>query len=164
MQHRKATAKNVQKSLLILGFAGLFAAVLWPTQKPVANVADWGNYVGAKRCKACHQEAYEIWSKGPHARALHNLSGQQKQDCRCRQCHTMVADAPMEHLEGIQCESCHGPGRYYSESYIMKDPELRKELYFKEIDEESCLFCHQGNQTGFKPWNYKEKLEKIRHW
>ena len=46
----------------------------------------------------------------------------------------------------------------------MRDAELRKELYFKEIDEKDCLFCHQGNQTGFKPWDYKEKREKIRHW
>ena len=90
-------------------------------------MAEWGNYVGAKRCQVCHQEAYDIWAKGPHARALMNLTGQQKQDFRCRQCHTMLADAPMEHLRGIQCESCHGPGRYYAESYIMQDEELRKD-------------------------------------
>ena len=164
MHQRKAKAHQLPKSLFFCGLAAFAIALLWPTQQPEASVAEWGNYVGAKRCQVCHQEAYDIWAKGPHARALSNLTGQQKQDFRCRQCHTMLADAPMEHLQGIQCESCHGPGRYYAESYIMQDEELRKELYFKEINEESCLYCHQGNQTGFKPWNYKEKLEKIRHW
>ena len=151
------------KKLLWLGCFGLFSALLWPGE-PEANVAEWGHYAGATRCKTCHNSAYDIWVKGPHANALKNLEPRQRQDFRCRQCHTMVPDGFMGELSGIQCESCHGPGRYYSESHVMKDKELREQLFFKPPDEKTCLFCHQGNHTGLKTWNYKEKLEKIKHW
>ena len=154
---------GLHHKILFFAFAGIMAAVCWPSH-PQANVAEWGNYAGATRCKSCHQPAYDIWVKGPHARALTNLEPRQRQDFRCRQCHTMVPDGFMENLASVQCESCHGAGRYYSESHVMKDKELREQLFFKVPDEKTCLFCHQGNHTGLKDWNYKEKLQKIKHW
>ena len=50
------------------------------------------DFIGADRCRTCHQDAYDVWVKSPHARALDALTAKDKNDPRCLSCHTMVPD------------------------------------------------------------------------
>jgi hypothetical protein len=122
------------------------------------------DYAGAERCRSCHQEQYDVWAKGPHASAMEPLSKHERRDARCQQCHTMVPGDPDPALSAIQCETCHGPGKWYSESYVMKDAELREKLFFAVPDEKTCARCHTDSSPSIRPWDYEAKLEKIRHW
>ena len=120
--------------------------------------------VGAERCRACHEKQYDIWSKGPLARAMDRLSERERKDPRCIQCHTMAPDVPDPALVGIQCETCHGPGKWYSKDHVMRDRELRAALRFAVPDEKTCERCHTANTPAVRPFSYAEKLERIRHW
>lgn len=120
-------------------------------------------YVGAKTCGACHQKQYQVWSKTAHARSLKALVGKQAQDPKCLQCHTTSPGDSSPELMGVQCEACHGAGRYYSPSYIMRDAELRGYLGFKQPGEASCARCHTESTPSMKPFSFKEKFELIRH-
>lgn len=96
-----------------------------PQLKHPAQVAFDGkvpSYVGSERCKKCHERAYEIWEKTPHAHAYPTLEtatrpSNRQYDPECIVCHTVgfgyhtgfrSADTtPL--LKNVGCESCHGP-------------------------------------------------------
>lgn len=122
------------------------------------------DFVGAERCRSCHAEEFRIWSEGPHARALEGLSDKERADPRCQQCHTMVPEDTDPSLAGIQCETCHGAGKYYSERFVMRDAELRSQLNFVVPSEKTCTRCHTDSSPSLRPFVYEQKLEKIRHW
>jgi hypothetical protein len=122
------------------------------------------DFVGAERCRSCHVEEFRVWAEGPHARALQVLSDKERRDPSCQQCHTMVPEDMDPALGGIQCETCHGAGKYYSERHVMRDAELRSQLSFVVPDEKTCVRCHTESSPSLRPFRYEEKLEKIRHW
>lgn len=122
------------------------------------------DFVGAERCRSCHQEEFKVWAAGPHAGAMEALSERERQDARCTQCHTMVSDDMDPALQGVQCETCHGAGRWYSETWVMRDKELREKLFLVQPDERTCTRCHTESSPSLRPFRYEEKLEKIRHW
>jgi hypothetical protein len=76
----------------------------------------------------------------------------------------MVPVDPDPALAGVQCEACHGAGRYYAKDNVMRDVELRSKLLFEVPDEKTCLRCHTDNASSLRPFSYAEALEKIRHW
>ena len=51
------------------------------------------NFVGAQSCGTCHAFEYEVWSKGPHARAHQSLTEAQLADTRCASCHSNLLAA-----------------------------------------------------------------------
>lgn len=122
------------------------------------------DYIGAEQCRSCHEAEYEAWARGPHARAWDVLSAREKKDTRCVQCHTMAPDVLEATLVGVQCEACHGPGRYYASEPVMRDRELREALYLVVPDETTCARCHTETSPSLLPFRYEEKLEAIRHW
>jgi hypothetical protein len=135
-------------------------------------------YIGAKKCKMCHKgakkgEVYEKWEKGPHARAFETLKakGEEKNE-KCLDCHVTgfnqeggykVGDANASKLEGVQCESCHGPGSVYKKLSIMKDKKKSMENGLIEPNEELCKKCHNKNSPTFKGFNYAEFIKKVDH-
>lgn len=146
--------------------AGVFAAFTWWGGQSVPHAhaaAAESDFVGAAQCQTCHQEQYDAWKAGPHAGALGVLSKVQKKKMGCRQCHTTAPASAQADLEGVQCETCHGAGRWYVPENVMRDSELRALLGLKKVDTAVCLDCHSGG-TSLKPWNMDEKLEAIRHW
>lgn len=146
--------------------SGLLAVFLLRPEGPYAHATGVleHDFVGAESCRACHQEAYDVWSKGPHAKAFDGLRDVERRDQRCIQCHTMVPDDPDPALGGVQCETCHGPGRYYAKDYVMRDEELRSKLLFEVPDEKTCARCHSDNTPRLAPFSYQEGRERIRHW
>lgn len=122
-------------------------------------------YVGAKKCKICHQAQYRSWSKTPHSRAFAILSDAEKKKDECVACHTTGTTAKGVLLEGVQCEACHAPGSHYKSIKIMSkrkwkaDPEKHLAMAIKAglniPTEKTCKRCHQekGN-TNFKPFDF----------
>lgn len=142
----------------------VIAAFVVPAARGQGRVQDH-DFIGADRCRACHATEFALWEKSPHARALEALAEKDRRDPRCLSCHTMVPDDVSAGLTGIQCESCHGPGRHYAIDFVMRDEELRKNLKFvAKIDEKNCLRCHTENSPSLDPFSYVQKLEAIKHW
>jgi hypothetical protein len=121
------------------------------------------DYIGAERCGHCHEQEYQQWKNSGHALALVRLSKVQQRDATCRACHTMSPPSEDPALAGVQCESCHGPGRFYSPRFVMKDAELAKLLDLKPVAEETCAPCHAKDTPSVRDFSFEEKLTLVRH-
>lgn len=119
------------------------------------------DHVGSLTCAGCHASAHETWSGGPHARATDRLKGVHREDRSCVQCHQPSRGSG---LTGVQCETCHGGGRYYFAEYVMRDAELARLVGLRDPDETTCLSCHDSNTPRLVPFDYETARERIRHW
>jgi hypothetical protein len=126
---------------------------------PAAPLAS--DRVGAETCKACHPAAYEAWRASPHARARETLPERSRNDKRCLSCHAPDLD---EGVGGVSCEACHGPGRIYSASHVMRDPELARAVGLADPGERTCAGCHTESTPSLVRFEYGRKLPLIRHW
>lgn len=130
----------------------------------ISSLAAAQNYIGAKRCATCHAWEYQVWLTGPHAHAQSALSATEVKDGKCNSCHTMVPTQPEEEkLAGVQCESCHGPGRYYYPTYVMKDHELARLVGMTDATAEQCQRCHNEASPSIKPFDFASMWAKIDH-
>ncbi|MGD9489818.1 MAG: cytochrome c family protein [Calditrichaceae bacterium] len=145
-------------------------------------------YVGAKKCKTCHNttksgKQYDIWAAGPHAKAFEALSNEKSlefakknniadpaKDANCLKCHSTAASVDKSLLEatitieeGVSCESCHGPGSEYKSMKIMKDHEASLANGLIVPDEKLCVTCHNESNPFHKPFDYKAASAKIAH-
>jgi hypothetical protein len=136
----------VSRSLLVLAFLPALAAGAEP--------------IGAETCKACHPAAYEAWREGPHARAQVSLAEAQRKDRRCTSCHAPDADRG---VSGVTCETCHGGGRLYAHSYVMRDRELARAVGLVDPGERACLACHTESAPSLTRFDYARKLPLIEH-
>ncbi|MBI1388139.1 MAG: hypothetical protein GC154_06795 [bacterium] len=172
------------KRLLILGLiVGTAGLLLFPAQPSVSDEADDIAFVGAAKCKMCHNKSssgkfYDDWEAGPHAKAFEVLKDDEKKDPKCLKCHTtgygmkdgFVSLEETEKMAGVQCEMCHGPG----EKHIKSKKDNVIPHVWKPV-EETCKKCHNeenpnwdpnrytdadGNKTGF---DYKQAVKKINH-
>lgn len=131
-------------------------------------------YVGAKKCKMCHNKPatgdhYKKWADSKHAHAMESLKGDEAKDPKCLKCHSTAGSVKSDLIvtltveEGVSCESCHGGGSKYFPNAIMKDKEKAKANGLKIPDEKTCIACHNAESPHFKGFNYKEAKEKIAH-
>ena len=119
-----------------------------------------GDKVGPETCKACHPAAYAKWHTDPHARARDSLPERSRNDKRCLSCHAPdLADG----IPGVSCETCHGPGRVYSASYVMRDPELARAVGLADAGERTCAACHTDSTPSLERFEYRKKLSLIEH-
>jgi hypothetical protein len=178
-----------------------------PTQSTQAAEFE---YVGAKACGKCHKKDKEgeqlgIWEKSEHAKAFKTLgspkakeaaqkvgvSGDPQKSEACLVCHTTGYGLPdkrfdkkFEMKDGVQCESCHGPGGEYKSKKTMKkisdergpdgkgDSPTAKATGLIVPDEKTCKTCHSQEiayngktykNPSYKDFNFKEKFDKIKH-
>ena len=95
-------------------------------------------YVGSAKCGECHESAYNIWEKTPHAKAYQTLVGAKhpslrQYDPECIVCHTVgfgyqsgfTTAEKTPKLLNVGCESCHGLG---SEHVKHKNAKVWHEL------------------------------------
>jgi hypothetical protein len=147
--------------LLTLGVAAV--AVLSPSSTATRVVEH--DFVGAERCKSCHAAEFAAWESSPHARALQSLPPADQKNPRCLACHTTVPDDVQVALAGVQCESCHGPGRLYSPPWVMRDPVLSRQLNLvAKVDAAVCARCHTDASPSLGAFDFAAKRELIRHW
>jgi cytochrome c3-like protein len=120
------------------------------------------NFVGAERCGQCHEFEYKMWLAGPHAKAHLALTADQLKDSKCNNCHTHAVEADSK-LTGVQCERCHGPGKYYQAAYVMKDRELARAVGLIDPTAASCQQCHTEGAPSVEPFDFKTMWARIDH-
>ena len=109
-------------------------------------------YVSATACQRCHQEEYLQWSATRHAFAFETLLKKERYfDADCVSCHStglgystgfQIGD-PDSTLKGVQCETCHGPGKQH-----VGNP--KKNNIRSGADTSLCLQCHDAKHSpGF---------------
>ena len=148
-----------------------------------AAAQDAHQYVGAAKCKTCHGkeligDQYGVWkTKDPHRRAFETLRSEASRAIavqrglakppheapECLECHVTAFGAPatqvvtpLDPAAGVQCESCHGPGRDYRKKKIMSDHEQAhaKGLWHADEDPAICAKCHNERSPTFDAKRY----------
>ena len=109
-------------------------------------------YASATACQQCHQQEYLQWSATRHAFAYQTLLKKERYfDAGCVSCHTTGFGYPTgfhigeqdSTLEGVQCETCHGPGKQH-----VGNP--KKTNIRRGNDTSLCLQCHDTKHSlGF---------------
>ena len=133
-----------------------------------ADPTEGATYVGEAKCKKCHFKEHSTWRKSKdykHAVAFENMKAHLKspdqkdsQGRLCVGCHTTGAHHPdrggfkdlatSEHLTGVQCEACHGPGSKHVEAGEKVKAEKRKsfnpgEKTYNIKHVVACSGCHK---------------------
>lgn len=146
------------------------------------------SYEGTATCGMCHKsekqgQQLKIWQESAHAKAFQTLLGEEAakiakekgvgaadKAAACLKCHAITADAaqrgPKFKVEdGVQCETCHGPGSGYKTMKIMKDKNLaiQNGLMVHADGEKFCVTCHNSESPTFKGFKYAEAWAKIKH-
>jgi len=161
---------NYKKLMFLLGLAIIFST---------AATAQQFKYIGAAKCKMCHNKPnkgsqFDVWAEGPHANALESLKGDEKNNPTCLECHSTAGSVEKSLLaglkveDGVSCESCHGPGSVYKNAGIMRNRKLALSKGMTDPTEETCIACHQGDKPDGHPeapkaWNYDEFVKVIAH-
>jgi cytochrome c peroxidase len=140
-------------------------------------------YVGAEKCKTCHGkelmgDQFSVWLEDPHHRAFETLKSEESariaqqrgltkpphEADECLPCHVTAYGVPplriaheLDPADGVQCESCHGPGREYRKKKIMSDREqaLAKGLWDVGQDPSICTGCHNPESPTFDAKRYE---------
>ena len=109
-------------------------------------------YTSAAACQRCHEQAYLQWSATRHAFAYQTLLKKERYfDAGCVSCHTTGFGYPTgfqisaqdSALKGVQCETCHGPGKQH-----VGNP--KKSNIRSGADTSLCLECHDPKHSpGF---------------
>ncbi len=157
-----------------------------PAVSPPAPSPAGPKYVGAQTCGACHQGpmmGYQLslWRMSPHAQAYAVLSTPRAAEIAkkrgiaedpqvspaCLKCHATGggAQAPaaktFSPMEGVGCESCHGPGSEYMSEPVMRDKPGAMKAGLEPVTEKTCLGCHTS--THEKPFDFAAAKAKIAH-
>jgi hypothetical protein len=75
----------------------------------------------------------------------------------------MVPASDDQALAGVQCESCHGAGRFYEPSYVMRDKVLSELNGLQKVEVSVCTPCHTNDAPKLAPFKFEEKIEMVRH-
>jgi hypothetical protein len=171
--------------ILMLMFSPLFFCQEKVTDKKP------NTFVGAETCGMCHKtekagKQFDIWKSTKHSQAYKVLltakadsialsrgfkTAAVKTD-ECMGCHTSGYKEATEmmgvkfHIEdGVQCETCHGPGSNYKTVTIMKNKDLAITnglMLFTNL-EGYCVKCHNEKSPTYVKQDVNAMWEKIKH-
>lgn len=150
-------------------------------------------FEGAEKCGMCHKKEADgaqlgIWQKSGHANAYKALQtdaankiamdkyGKKAVEAeQCLKCHASGYNVDKTLLgkkfkmeDGVQCETCHGPGSAYQAMKIMKDraESIKNGLVtWKDASEieKMCKTCHNPESPTYKEFKFAEMYAKIKH-
>jgi hypothetical protein len=141
-------------------------------------------YIGANKCKMCHNKQYKAWSETKHAKAFETLQnvdektaaewakkmgvelkGKASETPGCIQCHVTgdglpggypPADAEaMANFTVVGCEQCHGPGSAHKAAA----KEAKKSVINASPGEALCKSCHTA--AASPDFNFAERKVKV---
>lgn len=152
--------------LMFVAVIALVASGVMAQEKPKYT------YVGDAKCKMCHKDQHASWLDTKHAKAFTKLSAEEQKKPECVKCHTTGMTAENVMLEGVQCESCHGPGSEYKKPTIMSKAKFADKAAGRKLAVEAgliiptaevCTKCHtkEGN-PNFKEFDF-EKMKGSVH-
>ncbi len=120
---------------------------------------DRNGYSGEQLCQTCHRDQHQTWALTNHAYAFETLIEHgEERNPECLPCHTVgwevpggySLEQPYPHLEGVQCENCHGRGGPH------QSPDFSKQGL-----EPVCINCHNPKHSlNFK---FAERLPEVSH-
>jgi hypothetical protein len=131
-------------------------------------------YIGTKKCAACHFDQFTKWKKTKHSKTFELLPAKYQADAKCLKCHTTGFGEPTGYktaadkdLVGTSCEACHGPGSKHAEiskpfANQKPNPEqdkLCRDSIWKVQPKNSCIACHmiQGHHDSLTPLELRKK-------
>ena len=152
-------------------------------------------YTGVKDCGRCHKKELmgnqlATWKKMKHAKAYETLKGEEAvriakekglskpphEADECVKCHATAHNVtpeetfkrPLAMKDGVQCESCHGPGSNYRKKKIMSDHDksVAAGMWEAGKDEKICTTCHNDESPTWDPaagFDFAKAKEKIAH-
>lgn len=160
-----------------------------------SNMFAQNQYVGTKMCAPCHRsekqgKQFDIWKNSDHAKAYQTLTTAKANEIakakglakpaaesqECLQCHVVgygddakMAAKTFDFKDGVQCETCHGPGSAYKSITVMKDKAKAVAAGMRDFKNEAaieafCRTCHNEKSPSYKDFNFKERWEKIKHY
>lgn len=146
-------------TLMLLALVALIAGSIMSQDKPKFA------YVGDAKCKMCHKDVHAAWMDTKHAKAFTALKPEEQKKPECVKCHVTGTTAENVVLEGVQCESCHGPGSEYKKPTIMSKAKYAADkVAARKVAVEAglimptaevCTKCHtkEGN-ANFKEFDF----------
>jgi hypothetical protein len=160
-----------------------FFSTTWPQSTPVGKYNGPGGCASSschgsiqpKQTTRVAQNEYSIWAgQDKHARAYQVLSnpislrigkilniGRSDQAGKCLACHALSVPAEQraesfELVDGVSCESCHGPASGWLGPHTTRDWPHEKSVQLGMHDtrdlvrrSERCLSCHLGTSEKF---------------
>jgi hypothetical protein len=161
----------------------LFPATYLLSQSPEHS------FIGVEACAPCHKtekqgSQIDIWKKSQHSKAYETLKTEEANKIAvekgfntpaietdfCLKCHTSAFDSDMvgekfKIEDGVQCETCHGPGSEYKSMKVMKSHAESVANGLTEITdiESFCKNCHNPQSPTYKDVNLTEAWETIKH-
>lgn len=201
---RAGSSATVVIAVAVLILAMVAMATAQDTKQATPVAAAVNHFIGAEKCKNCHQaesggSQYTVWQGTAHAKAYDRLASDeakasgkklgidepQKSD-KCLKCHTTAFGVAPEIIKkgfepknGVQCESCHGPGETHMKARFAAaaaaggddkaaTPAARQTIpdgeIITKIDQKTCLVCHNDESPNFKPFCFHEKFAKMKHY
>jgi hypothetical protein len=174
-----------QNELQQFGWEGLGLRRL---MSPEAKAGDKysGKFVGAKNCKECHQDAYDVWAASKHAHAtetLVELDPARHFDPECVSCH-VTGWNPQENYPYVTgfdslertplmkengCENCHGPGAAHVAAERGNDTGRKSamrealKLSWPDAKEMTCVKCHDHDNSPEFDRNSEKYWDEIAH-
>lgn len=158
---------------------------------PTSTYAQPYGYEGTQVCGMCHKtekqgQQLKIWQESSHAKAFKTLQTPEADKIatekgfktkaaetkECLKCHASGYDVDKKLLgakfkmeDGVQCETCHGPGSAYKAMAVMKSREesIKKGMTFFEDKTKYCTNCHNSESPTFKGFKFEEMSKKIQH-
>jgi len=144
-------------------------------------------FAGVMACAKCHGNSmigfqFSKWRMSKHAQAFAVLitaratelaketgvTGDPQKCSQCLKCHTTGAENDAASFlkgfdagDGVQCESCHGPGSDYSAEAVMLDKATARAKGLRQVNKQTCLPCHE--KAHGKPFDYDMAVKKICH-
>lgn len=159
---------------------------------PVSASAQEYKYTGVRDCSRCHKKKLmgnqtRVWKKTQHSKAFETLKGEKAvkiakergmtelphESDDCLRCHAtaqgilpeQIEKTPLTLEEGVQCESCHGPGSEYRGNEVMSsyDESVAAGMWEAGKDEKVCTACHNEDSPSFEGFDYEKAKEDIAH-
>lgn len=142
--HKRETTGNQLGQWHQSKHANAFATLGTPEAKKIAAAKGIADPQKDGKCLKCHVTAYGVDA----ALIVKGATPEEK---------GFVAE------EGVQCESCHGPGSLYKSRKTMKDKTAAVAAGLIIPDEKLCKTCHNPESPSYKEFNFAEAKKKIEH-
>jgi YVTN family beta-propeller protein len=144
-------------------------------------------FTGVMACAQCHTGPmmgfqFSKWRLSSHAQAhavlstpkaleiakAAGLTGDPQACDQCLKCHTTGHGLEaagflkgFDRRDGVQCESCHGPGSEYMPEAVMLDKSTARAKGLWEVSVKTCMPCHEPAHG--KKFDYEMAVKKIAH-
>ena len=118
-----------------------------------------GNAWDAPECLKCHTTGFGVGGYEVKDADFWNPAADDKEGAKAKK---LMVD-----LQTVGCEACHGAGSEYKSSKVKKailaGEITAASVGLLEVNEQTCLTCHNEESPTFKDFNYEERLAEIAH-